>query len=179
MPNSNTLSFSALSDITFQISAGEIKILVNGNNLGSINKSKAVSLYITDSGSSKTITWTEISDIVYNNGNTDNLSSDTIAYDFANLHANLHIDCCNGSSNRYKIIGWEDETIGQTCTGSAGSTNFFDINAALNFKSKLEQVTYQGVTEWKMVVRYSSAVMTKETASTALCYTGLYCYYCN
>ena len=179
MPNSNTLSFSAVTDISFQSSASEIKILVNGTLLGTINKNKAVSVYITDSGSTKTITWTEISDNIYNNGNAGNLSSDTIAYDYANLQANLHIDCCSGASNKYKIIGWEDETIGQSCTGSAGSSNFFDITTALNFKSRIEQVTDQGVTEWKMVVRYSSAVMTKETASTALCYTGLYCYYCN
>ncbi len=180
MPYDKTLTFNALSDITFDPSADDIKIKVGGTLLGAINKNFPVTIFITESGSTKSITLKQIDPSVFTTGNTNDLVKDTIAYNYTDLRNDLHIDVCSGSSNKYKIIGWEEDQIGQTCTGSSGCSNYFEISAELNFKAKIEQVTYpNAVIKWKMVVRYSGDVKTNVSPSSALCYAGLYCYACN
>ncbi len=180
MPYDKTLTFNALSDITFDPSADDIKIKVSGTLLGAINKNFPVTVFITESGSTKSITLKQIDASVYTAGNTSDHEKDTIAYNYADIRNDLHIDICTGTSNKYKIIGWEEDQIGQTCTGSGGCNNYFDITSELGFKAKIEQVTYpNGIIKWRMVVRYSGNIKVKEPAASALCYAGIYCYSCS
>lgn len=179
MPNDKTLTFNALSDITFDPSADDIKIKVGGTLLGAINKNFPVTIFITESGGTKSITFKQIDPSVYTAGNNNDHAKDTIGYNYADIRSNLHVDVC-GSTNKYKIIGWEEDQLGQTCTGSSGCSSDFEICQELNFKAKIEQVSYPGsILKWRMVVRYSEDVKTNVSPSAALCYAGLYCYSCN
>jgi len=180
MPYSKTLTFSSLSDITFEPSADDIKIKVSGTLLGAINKSFPVTVFITESGGTKSITLKQIDTSVYTAANTDDLTKDTISFNYTDLRSNLHIDICTGSTNTYKTIGWTEDMIGQTCTGLSGATSYFVLTAELDMKVKIEQVDFpNNIQKWRMVVRYASNVMVKETSANALCYSGLYCYACN
>ncbi len=174
----NTLQFSNLSDIKFECASNEIKIIVSGNVLGIINRNYPITLFITENGSSKAITLKQISNSEYLQNNTNNLLTDTIAFNYANLQGGLHIDSCTGSTNKYKVIGWEDESLGQSCTGSSGCDCYFDICATLNFKAKIEMTTMGSITQLRLIVRYESNVNVQAPIGTALCNTGLYCYCC-
>ncbi len=180
MPYSKTLTFNSLNDISFEPSADDIKIKVSGTLLGAINKSFPVTIFVTESGGTKSITLKQIDTSVYTAGNTDDLTKDTISFNYTDLRCNLFIDVCTGSTNRYKTIGWTEDMIGQTCIGSGGATSYFEITSDLELKVKIEQVNFpNSIQKWRMVARYATNVMVKETSANALCYSGPYCYACN
>lgn len=178
MPYDKTLQFNALTDILFSPSADDIKITVSGTPLGAINKNYPVTIFISENSGNKYITLKEIipnSD--YTAGNNNDHTKDTVGYNYADIRHNLRIEMCAGTPNRYKIVGWEEDQIGQTCTGSAGSISDFEITSELNFKAKIEEVAYpNNILKWRMVVRYTSNIKTKVAAASALCYSDLYCY---
>lgn len=176
MPYQNTLPFQQLSEITFECSATEIKIKVNQTLLGTLNTTQAASVFITTQNANKAITFKQISNNEYCQGNTNNPNTDTV-YCNQNL-VKFEIVGCSSSPATFKMIGWDVENTGQICTGN-GHTNFFNISQDSMFKAKIETVTVNGAQVLRLVVKYASNIYQAETLATAPCYSGLYCYTCN
>lgn len=176
----NTLPFNNVSEIALEPSGQDLKILVNGQQLGALNASFPATLFISQNGSVKTITFKQISQGAYTQGNTNTPGVDTIY--FNPITGGAKIEMCGGSSTCFKMvgIGWDDDDYGQGCTGGTkGFTNFFAISTEGQFKAKIEQVTINGSPAIRLVVRYAGNVMCKQTPATALCCGDSYCYYCN
>lgn len=66
----NTLPFGNVGDITFTPSGQDLKIYVSGQLLGTFNSSSPATLFITQNGSNKAITFKQISQSAYMQGNT-------------------------------------------------------------------------------------------------------------
>jgi len=177
MPIQNTLPFTNVSEITFDATATELKIKVNGSLLGSICSSYAATVFITNTAGSKTITFKQISNNEYSAGNTNNMLVDTVYYNFNSKKCDTKIGICSASVDTFKIIGWDTEDTGQICSGN-GHTHFFNISSESQLKAKVEQVVINSQTVTRMVARYLGNIYQSETLSTAPCYTGLYCYVC-
>ncbi|HMU68766.1 MAG TPA: hypothetical protein PKC38_02090 [Chitinophagales bacterium] len=176
----NTLPFGNVGDITFTPSGQDLKIYVSGQLLGTFNSSSPATVFITQNGSNKAITFKQISQSAYMQGNTGTPGADTIY--FNPLTGNSKIEACSGGAGCFKLtgIGWEDDDYGQTCTGgSKGFTNLFNISAEGQLKAKFEQVSINGSMQIRLVARYSGNVMCKQTPATAICCNDNYCYYCN
>ncbi len=178
MPILNTLPFTNVSEITFDTTATELKIKVNGTLLGSICSSYPATVFITNTNGNKTITFKQISNNEYIAGNTNNPLVDTVFYNFNSKKCNTQIGLCSSSASTFKIIGWDMEDTGHICTGS-GHTNYFNISSESQLKAKVEQVVINGQTVTRMVARYSGNIYQAETVATAPCYSGLYCYVCS
>lgn len=177
-----TQQFNQLSEITFQPSQTDLKVLVNGNLLGTFNNTTAATLFITQNGSAKAITFKPISNAEYTQGNTNNVGVDTVYYNQMAVSSDLHIENCGSNGSVYKLVGvgWQDDVNGQGCVGNPkGFTHFFNISADGIFKAKMEQVTQNGQQVVRLVARYNGNIMAQETVATAVCYSGPYCYYCN
>jgi len=177
-----TLPFNSPSEITFTPSSTDLKVFVNGTQLGVISTQSAVTMFVSVSNGQKYLTIKPITDSIYNSGNSNQLGIDTLYYNQAHVNTNAHVEGCSTSGTTFKFagIGWEDETCGQTCSGGGKTfTNFFDISAENVLKAKMESVTYNGQNYTWMVARYSQNIMVKQPASSAPCYTGPYCYACN
>ncbi len=173
----NTLNFSTVTDIKFQSNGTELKIFVSNTLLGSINQSTPVTLFITETGSTKSITIKTITQAEYVSGNTNDPDLDTVPFSFAAAAANLHVDVCTGTPGLYKTIGIEVDNIGSVCVGT-GSVQFFNISAEKVFKAKIETVVVNGANQLRMVVRYAGNIMSQQTSATALCYNGPFCLVC-
>jgi len=180
MPSStqNSLQFNNVSDITFQVSSSAISIYVSGNLLGTINQTYPVTVYITNVNGVKTIWIKEITDAEYNQGNTSDTNADTMVLNYNTRGVNLHVEVCGSNNSRYKFIGWDDETVGETCTGSGGYYEYYDISSNMNFKTKIEQIMISGSMQMRMVTRYATNVNNRYSGSNPVCVNGLYCYMC-
>lgn len=179
MPFSNTLSFNNSSDIVFQPAGNELRVYVKGALLGAINAAYPVTMYTTVSNGVKSITMTQITNSVYCSGNTNNPNFDTVYYNFNQSGHLPSVSCCGSNNALYKTIGWDNDGTSQTCVGTTGYTNVFDISANLSFKTKIEQVIINNQPQLRMVVRYSGGVYQCVNASVAICYATPYCYYCD
>lgn len=169
---SNSLPFSQESDISFLCSSTEVKVYVGTTLLGSINQSYPVTVYISVSGSTKTIHLDEISnnDYLYNN-----TSNKTVTFNQENSSSNLHIAKCS-TSNKFDLIGVDDEVMGIRCT-SGSAELYFDISSVNRFKAKIEQTSYNNQTVNRMFVRYAHHVI-DECGTDPLCSQGIFCYSC-
>ena len=176
-PAQNSLQFTNVSDVTFVINDPDIEIYVKGTPLGTINTTTPVSVYVTVNGGGKTINYREITLAEYNNGNTG-METDTISMKVfprnnpPSPHFTLNV--CATNPNRYKIIGWETDTVGQTCSGGNGSDGYFDVSNYLNFKSLMVVTSGQ----LQMVTKYMGNVNTPYTGTAPLCVSAPFCYVC-
>ena len=170
MPYQNTLSFSAVNEIHFTATVNSLEIYVNNTLLGVINGNYPATVFITISNSgAKTITLNQITNQEYvNNNNND--PNRTIYFDFQASGSLLRIKKCNDAEN-YKITGWEDVDINANCI--KGVTKYFDINAAGNFKAKIETINNQSI----LVVRYGQDV-NNPSGNNPLCAVQLFSYSC-
>ncbi len=176
-PTQNSLPFTNASEVTFVINSPDIEIYVKGTLLGTINTTTPVSVYVNVSAGSKTILYREITIAEYTNGNTG-MVTDTI---YMNIDPrsnppkpNFTLNVCPTNPNRYKIIGWETDTVGQTCSGGNGSDGYFDVSNYLNFKSMM--VLSNG--QLQMVTKYTGNVNTPYTGTAPLCVGAPFCYVC-
>lgn len=169
---SKTLTFSSESEIEFRCYNNRVEIHVGNEQLGAINPSFPINLYVTVGSSGKSITLAEISssDYLYQN-NQDR----TVIFNQENTGNQLHVQRCS-SSNIFKCIGVDDENMGITCS-SGECEEYFDISAELHFKSKMEQKTVGGVSVYRMFVRYSENVV-GQCGENPVCNNGLFCYKC-
>lgn len=177
MPTQNSLPFTNTSEVTFVINTPDIEIYVKGTLLGSINTATPVSVYVNVNNSVKSIIYREITVAEYSNGNTGSVS-DTISM---NIFPRLippkpifTLNVCPTNPNRYKIIGWETDTVGQICSGGNGSDGYFDVSNYLNFKAMM--VISNG--QLQMMTKYSGNVNTPYSGTTPLCVNAPFFYVC-
>lgn len=177
-PFQNSLTFNSVADIKFTISATEVKIHVGTQLLGTINNLYPVSVYVVISGNVKTLWMKEIAQSDYTQGNSNNPNSDTIQLPLDTPNLSLTIDVCPSNNNKYKIIGWETDTVGQICAGGNGTDTYYDISNYLYFKAKIEPVTDGSSTKDMMVTRYPSNVNVNYSGTEPRCASTPYCYVC-
>ncbi|MBC8045637.1 MAG: hypothetical protein H7Y00_02470 [Fimbriimonadaceae bacterium] len=171
---SRTLSFTAESSITFQCGNNDVEIYVSGTPLGKINANFAVTIYVSVDGSgNKTITMDEITNTDYLYNNTTNR---TILFNQQYQNNNLHVSKCS-SSNRFVIIGTDDELMGISCQGGDDAEEYFDISSAMNFKAKMEQTTVNNQTVNRVFVRYGQDIKV-QCGTNPVCGSALFCYKC-
>lgn len=175
MPYSKSLSFQNVNQITFHTSATAVQIKVGGVDLGSINSSYPVTIYVVQTSSGYKLWMREITDAEYKSNN-NNDPAKTVSFDQNTAGAQLHIEKCGGS-NTFKIIGWEEEDNGVICSGGNGFDAYFNISNEFNFKAKMETLGEHGVQKTMMIVRYSQAIKTP-CQGNATCSTNAFCYVC-
>ena len=179
MPSLPLLSTSVVS-FANNSNNTNIKIFVDSVLLGSINNNFPVTIFVTNTGGSKTITLEEITSQQYTAGNKNKYGIDTFLNAVADAALYFSFGVCGGSNESYKIIGWDEEVTGQICiAGSHGFSQYFGTNSSLELKCKTEEFDYKGTTKWRMVSRYGSNVNHSEAIATATSYSGSYCYACN
>lgn len=169
---SKTLTFTSESEIEFRCYNNRVEIYVDSEQLGAINPSFPITLYVTVNSGVKSITLAEISNNEYAYQNNQDR---TVIFNQENTGNQLHVEKCS-SSNIFKCIGVDDENMGITCS-SGECEEYFDISAELHFKSKMEQKNVGGTNVYRMFVRYSENVVS-QCGSNPVCSAGLFCYTC-
>ncbi|MEZ5015191.1 MAG: hypothetical protein R2794_12955 [Chitinophagales bacterium] len=172
----NTLPFSNVSDVTFDITPTSFTVKVNGNVLGTALENEPFTLYVTQASGSKSITMHSISNGQYTQGNSNNHNTDTVGLNIAGGKSSFMLDMCSGS-NTFKGIGWDEDTFGQIC--NTGRSTFFSLQSAGNFKACIQNVMTSGGQIMHLVVRYNTAVVHSEPQGAGLCAPCLYCYCCD